>query len=60
MFMYIVQIKSNLCSMYIEIINIKTVKLPASWSDGIAFVSGARGLKFEPRAGETEHTVAND
>ena len=59
MFMYIVQIKSNLCSMYIVMINVKTVKLSASWSSGYAFVSGARSLKFEPWAGETEHTVAN-
>ena len=57
--MYTVQIKSNLCSMCDVIINIKTVKLSASWSSDNAFVSGAKGLKFEPRAGETEHTVAN-
>ena len=45
--------------MYVVIIETKTVKLTASWSSSNAFASGARGMKFESRAGETEHTVAD-
>ena len=45
--------------MYVVIIETKTVKLTASWSSSNAFASGARDLKFESRAGETEHTVAD-
>ena len=60
MFVYIVILfKSNLCSTYVLIIKIKTVKLTTNWSSGNAFASGTRGLKFESRAGETEHTVAD-
>ena len=36
-----------------------TTSAPASWSSGNAFVSGARGLRFKSRAGQTGHSVAN-
>ena len=45
--------------MYDVIVETKTVNLTATWSSSNAFASGARGLKFESRAGETEHTVAD-
>ena len=32
--------------------------LPARWSSGKAFVSGSRGLKFKPRAGQIGISVA--
>ena len=32
---------------------------PASWSSGNAFVSGAGGQRFESRAGQIRHSVAN-
>ena len=31
-----------------------------SWSSGNMFVSGAKGLRFKPRAGQIRHSVAND
>ena len=37
----------------------ETLVLPASWSSGNAFVSGARDLRFKYRAGQIGHIVAN-
>ena len=34
-------------------------EVPASWSSGNAFVSGAGGLRFKSRAGQIGHSVAN-
>ena len=33
--------------------------IPASWSSGNAFVSGAGGLRFKSRAGQIGHSVAD-
>ena len=33
--------------------------LPASWSSGNAFVSGAGGLRFKSQAGQIGHSIAN-
>ena len=35
------------------------VQIPASWSSGNAFVSGAGGQRFKSRAGQIGHSVAN-
>ena len=37
----------------------KMFQLPASWSSGNAFVSGAEGLRFKSRASQIGHCVAN-
>ena len=33
--------------------------LPASWSTGNAFVTGAGGLRFKSQAGQIGHSVSN-
>ena len=38
--------------------NVKKI-IPASWSSGNAFVSGARGPKFKSRAGQFGHSVVD-
>ena len=51
-----------LCDGDCLIINIYVLqkkKIPATWSSGNVFVSGAGGLRFKSRAGQIGHSVVN-
>ena len=47
------------CSIIILLFVTKIITIPASWSSGNAFVSGAVGPRFKYRAGQIVHSVAN-
>ena len=59
-------VKAAKASPHAEFYNLSTdhngtvLKLEnASWSSGNAFVSGAGGLRFQPRAGQIGHSIVN-